>query len=220
MTVVFTATLVIIGVIFVVNALHTESYNRMAHRATYSGSALFSENTKTDNVSVSAIPRGSVWTKVFDLNNEGLTEHNYQAYTYDFTVSNNTKDEIRSFFFKLTFSTRVFLLSGWNGSVEIHQKVNGGELVSNIPDLRDYNAADYALETVVFDGDTLISMNPGDYLIYFPSTSENAIEMPINPHEGTVPGFILYTEIGTDIKGSTLELEYTFHRVLTTEPLF
>ncbi|MBR3016362.1 MAG: HD-GYP domain-containing protein [Clostridia bacterium] len=220
MTVVFTATLVIIGVVFVVNALHTESYNRMAHRATYSGSALFSENTKTDNVSVSAIPRGSVWTKVFDLNNEGLTEHNYQAYTYDFTVSNNTKDEVRSFFFKLTFSTRVFLLSGWNGSVEIHQKVNGGELVSNIPDLRDYNAADYALETVVFDGDTLISMNPGDYLIYFPSTSENAIEMPINPHEGTVPGFILYTEIGTDIKGSTLELEYTFHRVLTTEPLF
>ena len=220
MAVVFTATLVIIGVVFVVNVLHTESYNRVAHRATFSGSALFSENTKTDDVSVSAIPRGSVWTKVFDLNNEGLTEHNYQAYTYDFTVSNNTNDEVRSFFFKLTFSTRVFLLSGWNGSVEIHQKVNGGELVSNIPDLRDYNAADYALETVVFDGDTLISMNPGDYLIYFPSTSENAIEMPINPHEGTVPGFILYTEIGTDIKGSTLELEYTFHRVLTTEPLF
>ena len=63
-------------------------------------------------------------------------------------------------------------------------------------------------------------MKPGDYLIYYPSTSENAIEMPINPHEGSVPGFILYTEIGTDINDSTLELEYKFHRLLTTEPLF
>ena len=32
-----------------------------------------------------AAPRGSTWTKVFDLYDEGLTEHNYQAFTYDFT---------------------------------------------------------------------------------------------------------------------------------------
>lgn len=27
-------------------------------------------------------------------NSEGLTDHNYQAYTYDFYLSNNTGDEI------------------------------------------------------------------------------------------------------------------------------
>ena len=220
MTIVFAATLVIICIAFAVTVIRIQTYNSTVHRATYSGPALFSENTKTDDLSVSAISRGSSWTKIFDLNNEGLKEPNYQAYTYDFTVSNNTRDEVRSYFFKLTFANQVFLLSGWNGAVEIHQKVNGGELVSTIPDLRDYKAADYAVKTVFFDGDTLISMKPGDYLIYYPSTSDNAVEMPISPYEGTVPGFILYTEIGTDISDSILELEYTFHRVLTTEPLF
>ena len=220
MIIVFAVTLFIIAVVFTVNVIQTEAYNHTNRHATFSGSALFSENAKTGDISVSAVSRGSVWTKVFDLKNEGLTEHNYQAYTYDITVSNNTKDEVRTFSFKLTFGRQVFLLSGWNGSVEIHQNVNSGELVSTIPDLRDYDPADYTLETVFFDGDTLIGMKPGDYLIYTPSTSENSIEMPIKPYEGSVPGFILYTEIGTDIEDSSLELEYTFHRTLTTEPLF
>ncbi|MBQ6959419.1 MAG: HD-GYP domain-containing protein [Clostridia bacterium] len=220
MAIVFAVTLAVIGIVFAVNVINVKSYNNMVHCATYSGTALFSENAKSGDISVSAIPRGSSWTKAFDLNNEGLKEHNYQAYTYDITVSNNTKDEVRSYSFKLTFGKQVFLLSGWNGSVEIHQKVNGGELVSSIPDLRDYKASEYAVKTVVFDGDTLISMKPGDYLVYYPSTSDNAVEMPIAPHEGTVPGFILYTEIGTDIGDSTLEISYKFHRVLTTEPLF
>lgn len=66
-------------------------------------------------MSVHALARSSTWTKVFDLNNEGLTEHNYQAYTYDFTVS-------------------------------------------TIPDLREYNADGYKIETVTFDGEVLARM--------------------------------------------------------------
>ena len=37
-----------------------------------------------------------------------------------------------------TFDREVFLQSAWNGSLEIHQKRDSGELVSSIPDLRDY----------------------------------------------------------------------------------
>ena len=114
----------------------------------------------------------------------------------------------------------MFILSGWNGSVEIHQLRDGAENIVVIPDLRDYNPDDYELETEVFDGDTLISMRAGDYFIYVPSTNENSIEMPIEPREGSVPGFILYTEIGTDIGDSSLELEYQFHRLVTNMPLF
>ena len=216
----FAIALAVIAAVFAVNAIDTVTYNKTPHRETFAGSALFSDNTKKSGVSVSAVPRGSTWTKLFDLKNEGLTENNYQAYTYDITISNNTGDEIRDYSFRLTFGKQVFISSGWNGATEIHQKLNGGEVVALIPDLRDYNPDDYPIETVSYDGDTLIAMKPGDYLVYYPSTSENAVEMPINPHEGTTPGFILYTEIGEDIGDSALEIEYTFHRVLTTEPLF
>ena len=54
-------------------------------------------------------------------------------------------------------------------------------------------------------------MEPGDYLVYIPSSSESAMEIPIEPLEGTVPGIILYVAIGEDISDSTLEFSYTFH---------
>ena len=46
------------------------------------------------------------------------------------------------------------------------------------------------------------------------------MEVPIEPHEATTPGFILYVAIGKDINQSTMDLEYTFHRLITSEPLF
>ena len=49
--------------------------------------------------------------------------------------------------------------------MEIHQLVNGGELVSTVPDLREFDPADYALETVEVDGEALIVLNGGDYFI-------------------------------------------------------
>ena len=48
----------------------------------------------------------------------------------------------------------------------------------------------------------------------------NAMEVPLKPLEGTVPGVILYVAIGEDISDATLDMEYMFHRVLTSEPLF
>ena len=47
------------------------------------------------------------------------------------------------------FDDEVFLQSAWNGSLEIHQKRDSGELVSSIPDLRDYNAEDYLLWSLI-----------------------------------------------------------------------
>ena len=218
--IVFAVTLLIICAVFLINVIQTDTYNNTVHKVTATGPALFSENAKAGELSVNAVARGSTWTKAFDLNNEGLTDHNYQAYTYDINIANNTGDEVYSFAFRLTFGKQIFLLSGWNGSVEIHQMRDSGEKVSNVPDLRDYNAADFDLDTVTFDGEILISMQKGDYFDYTPSTGEGAKEMPIRAHEAAVPGFILYTAIGTDISDSTLELEYKYHRFLTSDPLF
>ena len=121
---VFAVTLLLALVVLAVAAIKTALYNRALHRETFEGAALFSpENEAQTGVTVVGVARGSTWTKLFDFHNEGLTENNYQAYTYDFTVSNNTKDEVSDFSFKLTFGNTAYLASAWNGALEIHQLV-------------------------------------------------------------------------------------------------
>ncbi len=218
---IFALTLVIILVMLAASVLKTDAYNKKTHHTTFEGETLFTEKaSETIPLSINAYARSSTWTKAFDLNNEGITEHNYQAYTYDLTILNNTGDEVSDYSFKITFGKEVFLSSAWNGSLEIHQKRDTGERVSTIPDLREYNADDYDIETVIFDGEVLVRMKPGDYLVYLPSSSENAMEVPIEPYEGTTPGIILYAPIGEDISDSVLELDYRFHRLITSEPMF
>ena len=218
----FITVFIIILAMLILSIVKTNSYNSVRHDLTLSGEELFRAEQTDDEkgVLVTGEARGSTWTKVFDFNNEGLTEHNYQAYTYDFTVADNTGDEISDFFFKLVFSREVFLSSAWNGSLEIHQHINGAERVDTVPDLRDFAAEDLSLDTVTFDGETMIPMDAGDYLIYYPSSTENAKEIPIEPYEGTTPGFILYTAIGESIEDSSLTLDYQFNRRLTSETLF
>lgn len=217
----FAVAMLIVLAVFAAGAIRTEAYNNADHSDTFAGEGLFaSEVSKSKRVTVSAVPRSSTWGKIFDFNNEGLTENNYQAYTYDFTVANNTMDEVSDFSFKLTFSHDVFLASAWNGSLEIHQSTADGELVDVIPDLREFVPEDYKLETITVDGESFVAMKAGDYLVYTPSSTMNAMEVPIEPYEGTTPGFIMYVKIGENIEDSSLELDYKLHRLLTSEPLF
>ena len=217
---VFLVTLVAAGAILLAGVLKTNAYNAVEHKASFSGSGLFSGGAHSEGVTVTAAARSSTWSKAFDFHNEGITEHNYQAYTIDFTVANNTKDEVKDFFFKLTFDQDAYLASAWNGSLEIHQRSGGGEIVDMVPDLREFHPENHRLQVFTVDGENLVAMKPGDYLIYTPSTSMNAMEMPIEPLEATTPGFIMYMAIGEPIEGMEVELDYTFHRALTREPLF
>ncbi len=216
----FAVVLALILVFLAASALKTNAFNKLNHRVVVSGAELFSPEGQTGDVTVKAVPRSSTWGKIFDFNDEGITENNYQAYTYDFTVSNNTKDEVSTFNFKLTFSQEAFLASAWNGALEIHQNVAGGELVATVPDLREFDPNAYALEIVTVDGEAFIDMKPGDYLVYHPSSTMNALEMPIEALKGTTPGIIMYVAMEESIEESSLELNYTFHRLLTSEPLF
>lgn len=193
---------------------------RLQQDQTSCQSCFSSEGAQAEGLTINAAPRGSTWTKAFDFQNEGLTEHNYQAYTYDFTFTNDTKDEVSDFLFKLSFNQGAYLLSAWNGALEIHQNPAGLEKSATIPDLRDYDPSDFPLDFFTVDGESLVTMNPGDYLVCYPSSSMNAMEVPIKAYEGTTPGFIMYVPIGESIEDSTLELEYTFHRLLISEPLF
>ena len=218
---VFAAALALILGVLLTAALKTAAYNRARHRETFSGPALFLPGDAPEiEVSVIGAARSSTWTKTFDLYGEGITEPNFQAFTYDFTVFNNTKDAVNDFTFQLSFSRDVYLMSAWNGALEIHQHDGGDEIVDTIPDLREFDPADYVLKTVIFDGEPLVAMRAGDYLVYHPSSSLNAMEIPIEAYEATTPGVILYVAIGESIDSSTLTLDYSFHRLLTGEPLF
>ncbi|MBO7424068.1 MAG: HD-GYP domain-containing protein [Clostridiales bacterium] len=220
-TVLFAVALVITVGIFIASLITTKIYNKEVHQDTVIGDSLFTTNDNNDaDVSVRAEPRSNTWSKCIDYYNEGLEELNYQAYTYDFYIRNNTKDEVSDYTFKFTFDREVYLMSAWNGSLEIHQQMIGGEYVATVPDLREFNKDDFSFDTVTVDGETLIRMKQGDYLVYIPSTGENSMEKPIETYGGIVPGIIIYVPIGQDINGSVLEIDYTFHRLLLRDPLF
>lgn len=218
---VFAVILVIILVVLIQRVVSVNAYNSTKHSASFTGDTLFTDEAKKDkSVSVNAVARTSTWTKLFDLNNEGLTEHNYQAYTYDFFINNNTPDEVSEYTVKITFADTVFLLSAWNGALEIHQNDSEGGKSAYIPDLRQLGDERESLNTVSFDGEVLIKMNPGDYLYYIPSTDMNAIEIPINPYEGVTPGIIMYLPIGEDINNTVFDISYTFHRNLSSDTVY
>lgn len=63
-------------------------------------------------------------------------------------------------------------------------------------------------------------MEAGDYLVYIPSSSMNAMEAPIEPHQGTTPGIIMYVAAGESIEDSELVLDYKYYRPLKNEPMF
>ncbi|MCR5391097.1 MAG: HD-GYP domain-containing protein [Lachnospiraceae bacterium] len=217
----FQITLLIVLIVLVFSVLRVRNYNNIVHEQTVSGDALFSESYETDKAcTINAIPRGSTWTKVFDFNNEGHTEHNYRAYTFDFPVRNNTSDEIAGFTFKLHFDKEVFIVNGWNGAIRFHQNAGSDEYVAEVPDLREFHPEDYILDTVTVDGENMIRMKAGDYFEYIPSSNENAMEVPLEPHEGTVPGVILYAPIDEELNGWVLEISYKYRRLLTSDPFF
>ncbi len=217
----FGVSLLLILILCVISILRVNKYNNTTHYESFSGDTLFSEGYEADNAfSLRAIPRDSTWTKVFDFNNVGLKDHNYRAYTYDFPIRNNTPDEIAYFTFTLHFDKEVFLLSAWNGALKIHQTGEGREYVETVLDLRNFHPLNYSFDTVTFDGETLIRMKGGDYFEYLPSSNENAMEVPLEPFEGTVPGVILYAPIGEEIDGWKVDIEYRFNRLITKDLLF
>lgn len=112
-----------------------------------------------------------------------------------------------------------FLSSAWNGSLEIHQNVKGNEVVDYVEDLRIFDPKNYKFEIFEVEGESFIKMCPGDYLIYYPSSSINAMEIPIDSGEATTPGLILYVNTNRNVENSALDFEYSFNKSILSEPL-
>ena len=217
----FTSTLVVILGLFVASIVRTNIYNAQKHEQVLTGSELFTTTPdKSQKVSLNVELRDGSWGKIFDFNDEGLTENNYTAHTYDFFITNNTDHEVNNFTFKLEFKHEAYISQAWNGSVEIHQHVDGKEHFVTIPDLRVYKPADYDLKYFFLEDEPFIEMQSGDYIVYHPSASKNALEMPIKAHEGTTPGIIMYVANGENLDNSVVTFNYTLFKLFTNDIFF
>ena len=65
---IFAVTFLIVLAVLAAAMLKTSAYNHTRHHADLAGTAVFSERgAQAEGISVTAVPRGSTWTKVFDL---------------------------------------------------------------------------------------------------------------------------------------------------------
>lgn len=222
----FIASFVILFGLFITSLVRISVYNGKEYDDTFNSNDLFSSSIDTSKKASVNVSLRDSWKKSFDFDNAGVTEYNFIGHTYDFTVSNNTKYTVDSFSFRLSFNSETYVSSAWNGAIEFHQFSSGREVVDTIPDLRNYDPEDYNLDikTIESEGEYalyLVKMAPGDYLVYLPSDSAKATEMPIKKGTSTTPGINFFTGIEEDLENVfVLDLDYSLYRSITTDPMF
>ncbi len=149
----------------------------------------------------------STWMKRgYDLYGETV---DLSAQTMDVNFVNNSKYQIDEWQMRVNIEDECLLNQAWCGTVEIHQHVNGDAKVQTL-DLRNFSLDDVTLD-YLYDGDLLIPLSKGDYVIYYPSAVND--ETPVDRESQLTMGFILYyLEFP---KTTDYEVTYTFHRRIT-----
>ena len=127
--------------------------------------------------------------------------------TIDGTLRNQSRDTIQDWELRINITGDCYINQAWNGEVEIHQFVG-----TDRERVQRMNLQDYQLEEVAFeyryDGDLLIPLQKGDYVIYYPNSRFS--EMPIDGGEDVKIGVIFYYLDQLDL--SDYDLQFHFHR--------
>ena len=130
--------------------------------------------------------------------------------TIDGVLYNNSGDTVREWGLRINITGDCFINQAWNGEMEIHQYVGTSRETVQRFDLQDYKLEDMKLE-YRYDGDLLIPLQPGDYVIYHPSTEES--EMPVDKGEKIRIGMIFYYLNELDLSNYNVTIH--FHRGFT-----
>ena len=135
--------------------------------------------------------------------------------TVDETLHNDTRDEISEWQLRINIRGNCYINQAWNGEVDIHQFTGDpSEQVQHL-NLQDYSLEDVKLQ-YRYDGDLLIPLRAGDYVIYYPSLQFS--EMPVPGGENIKMGMIFYYEDQLDL--TDYELIFRYRRAFTQGPLF
>lgn len=130
--------------------------------------------------------------------------------TIDETLHNNSADQVRDWKLRIDITGDCFINQAWTGTVEIHQFVESGHEAVQTIDLQDYELEDIRLEHL-YDGDLLIPLQKGDYLIYNPN--EHYTEIPVRSKDKVTIGMIFYYLDELDL--SNYDLTLRLHRGFT-----
>ena len=155
----------------------------------------------------------STWVKR-DYNLFGETV-NITGATIVGELHNMSDDTINNWTLTINITGDCLINQAWNGEVEIHQFVGTTDEVVQRLNLQNYKLDDVELAHL-YDGDLLIPLKKGDYVIYFPN--EQFKEMPLAGKDSTKIGVIFYYRDTLDL--SDYDLEFQYHRTFTQGPTF
>ena len=155
----------------------------------------------------------STWVKRdFDLYGKTV---DLQAQTFDATLYNRSSYEISDWMLRIDIQDDCFINNAWCGTMEIHQYTGTDREQVQTLDLRQYDREEVALD-YLYDGDLLIPLTAGDYLIYYPSLKDQ--EIPIRGNAELTMGMIFYYLDTIDLSG--YEIRYRYHKKYTEGPGF
>ena len=140
-------------------------------------------------ISIHIAPRGDAtdaWLKTMDINGKKVM---YKGCVYEANITSNGMGDIDGWRLRVNINSHAFLNNAWCGEVEIHQNGIGKEQTL---DLRNTDINDIVLKHCEYDNELLIELEPGDYFIYYPSSSDG--EVPLTEGQKITPGFIVYSD--------------------------
>ena len=150
----------------------------------------------------------STWVKRdFDLYGKTV---DLLAQTFDATLYNRSSYEISEWMLRIDIKDDCFINNAWCGTMEIHQYTGTDKEQVQTLDLRAYDRKEVKLD-YLYDGDLLIPLVKGDYLIYYPSLKDS--EFPIKGNSELTMGMIFYYEDTIDLSG--YEITYRYHEKFT-----
>ena len=195
-------TLVIL-VVLVFHIVRTVSFNSKVHTAKGpdDSKASYLDIGKRDDSTSSWVKRD------FKLNGKKV---DLKANTFDAVFHNNDSEEISSWKLRQNIKGDCFINNAWCGTMEIHQFVGTKDEKVQKIDLRNYKLKDVKLKHL-YDGDLLIPLKKGDYVIYYPSKKDD--EVPIGPKSELTIGSIFYYV--KDIDLSDYKVTYHYHKAFT-----
>lgn len=118
---------------------------------------------------------------------------------YESKIFNRSNYNITDWKIVLNIKEKCYLNSCWNGKVWIRQKKDGKTMIQEPIRLKDYEAESLTVQNYHSPvNPTLIYLNPGDQVIYYPDDDYSERFLPAyNEYDGyqsTTIGFIIYKE--------------------------
>lgn len=143
---------------------------------------------------------------------------------YSGRLSNNTPFAISGWQMRINIHEDCYISNAWCGVLEIHQNRSTGEKVQTL-DLRNFSVDEVTLDYEQDGPDTLISLTEGDYIIYYPSGTDNEYPIPGTAESTEEPsnteiGLILYTFHEEAIVFEDVTISYYLQKSLTQVPAF